>query len=41
MPIFIEPTMSIALNHQSDASALLLVRPNKIGFNIGLNFKIK
>ncbi|MDI9862493.1 outer membrane beta-barrel protein [Flectobacillus roseus] len=39
--IFIEPTMSIALNHQSDASALLLVRPNKIGFNIGLNFKIK
>ncbi|MFY7829567.1 MAG: hypothetical protein ACOVQ4_20710, partial [Flectobacillus sp.] len=29
--IFIEPTMSIALNHQSDASALLLVRPNKIG----------
>lgn len=39
--LFIEPTMSIALNHQSDASALLLVRPNKIGFNIGLNFKIK
>jgi hypothetical protein len=39
--LFIEPTFSYSLNHQSDNSSLLLVKPNKIGFNIGVNFKIK
>lgn len=39
--IFIEPTFSYSLNQQSDNSSLLLVKPNKIGFNIGVNFKIK
>ena len=39
--LFIEPTFSYSLNQQSDNSSLLLVKPNKIGFNIGVNFKIK
>ncbi len=39
--IFIEPTFSYSLNQQSDNNSLLLVKPNKIGFNIGVNFKIK
>ena len=39
--IFVEPTFSYSLNQQSDNSSLLLVKPNKIGFNIGVNFKIK
>lgn len=39
--VFIEPTFSYSLNQQSDNNSLLLVKPNKIGFNIGVNFKIK
>jgi hypothetical protein len=39
--LFIEPTFSYSLNQQSDNSSLLLVKPNKIGFNIGVNFKLK
>ena len=39
--LFVEPTFSYSLNQQSDNSSLLLVKPNKIGFNIGVNFKIK
>ncbi|MDZ7898751.1 MAG: hypothetical protein U5N85_12130 [Arcicella sp.] len=39
--IFIEPTFSYSLNQQSDNNSLLLVKPNKIGFNIGVNFKLK
>ena len=39
--LFVEPTFSYSLNQQSDNSSLLLVKPNKIGFNIGINFKIK
>ncbi len=39
--LFIEPTLSFALNNHTDESSLLLVRPNKIGFNIGMHFKIK
>ena len=39
--IFIEPTFSYSLNQQSDDNSLLLVKPNKVGFNIGVNFKIK
>ena len=39
--VFIEPTFSYSLNQQRDNNSLLLVKPNKIGFNIGVNFKIK
>ena len=39
--LFVEPTFSYSLNQQSDNSSLLLVKPNKIGFNVGVNFKIK
>lgn len=37
---FVEPTWSYALFSQSDANALLLVKPNKIGFNLGLTVKL-
>lgn len=37
---FIEPTWSYALMSQSDANALLLVKPNKIGFNLGMTIKL-
>ena len=39
--LFVEPTFSYSLNQQSDVNSFLLVKPNKIGFNIGVNFKIK
>ena len=39
--LFIEPTYSYSLNQQSDSNSLLLIKPNKIGFNIGVNFKLK
>jgi glutaredoxin 2 len=39
--LFIEPTFSYSLNQQSDNNSFLLIKPNKIGFNIGVNFKIK
>ncbi len=39
--LFVEPTFSYSLNQQSDNNSFLLVKPNKIGFNIGVNFKIK
>ncbi|MBB6002096.1 hypothetical protein [Arcicella rosea] len=39
--LFVEPTYSYSLNQQSDSNSLLLIKPNKIGFNIGINFKLK
>lgn len=39
--LFLEPTFSYSLNQYSDNNSLLLVKPNKIGFNIGVTFKIK
>lgn len=39
--LFVEPTYSYSLNQQNDDGSFLLVKPNKIGFNIGVNFKIK
>ena len=39
--LFIEPTFSYSLNQQNENNSFLLVKPNKIGFNIGVNFKIK
>jgi len=39
--LFVEPTFSYSLNEQSDSNSLLLIKPNKIGFNIGINFKLK
>ncbi|MEA5256172.1 hypothetical protein VB264_00145 [Arcicella aquatica] len=39
--LFIEPTFSYSLNQQSDSNSLLLIKPNKIGFNIGINFKLR
>jgi hypothetical protein len=39
--LFVEPTFSYSLNQHSENNSFLLVKPNKIGFNIGVNFKIK
>ena len=39
--LFVEPTFSYSLNQQNENNSFLLVKPNKIGFNIGVNFKIK
>ena len=39
--LFVEPTFSYPLNQQSDNTAFLLIKPNKIGFNFGVNFKMK
>lgn len=39
--LFVEPTYSYSLSQQSDSNSLLLIKPNKIGFNIGINFKLK
>ena len=39
--LFVEPTFSYSLNQQSDYTTFLLIKPNKIGFNFGVNFKIK
>jgi len=39
--LFVEPTFSYSLNQQSDNTTFLLIKPNKIGFNFGVNFKIK